>query len=349
MTSGYEFELAIAARKLIEDILHVNKGDEVLITADSGSDYRAIVATAQAAKLIGAKPLVLWYNMTSGVGMEAEKDLPVRSLRAALKNADVWLEFNKTWLLYSSIYEEVILNNKTKYLILVGMDADMMVRMIGRVDLKLLFEFQKKLANIVSRSKRFELFSSEGTNMTFENDSSRPILIEGEIFGPGDYALVGQVDWAPLEESINGIFVADVSAYPPFELGLLRKPIEIRIENGKIVSIRGGREAMVFKRWLEDLNDPNMYNVAHIAIGCNPNARPSGNILEDERIWGALDWGFGSQAPTFKGKFGLAKSHTDCVMLNTTLRADGATIIENGDFVHEDLKDLAKRIKGTLA
>jgi len=181
--------------------------------------------------------------------------------------------------------------------------------------------------------------------MEFENDNSRPILVEGEILGPGDYALLGQVDWAPLEESINGTFVADVTAYPPFELGLLKKPIEIHIERGKIKEIKGEREANIFKNWLLNLQDLNMFNVAHIAIGCNPNAKPSGNILEDERIWGAIDWGFGSQAPTFKGKFGLAKSHTDCVMLNATLKADGITIIENGEFVHPELREISKKLR----
>lgn len=343
--SGFEFELIEAAGKLVDKVLHIRPGEEVVITADSGSDWRVVVATAQAVRLAGAKPLVLWFNMARGVGMEAERDVPAKSIRAAVLSSDVWIEFNKSWLLYSSIYEEAVKSGRIRYLILVGMDADMMVRMIGRVNIEALFEFQKKLQSIIAGSREFSLTSPEGTSMTFENDPSRPILVEGEVIGPGDYAPVGQVDWAPLEESINGTFVADGSIYPPAELGLLKKPVKLTIEKGRIIGIEGGREAEILRKWLEDMGDPNMYNVAHIALGCHPNAKLTGNILEDERVWGAVDWGFGSQSPTFKGKLGIATSHFDAVALGATLTVDGELLIRNGEYVHKDLIDLIKRLK----
>jgi leucyl aminopeptidase (aminopeptidase T) len=345
LSAGFEFELAEASKKLVDRILHVKPGEEVVITADSGSDWRVVSATAQAVKLAGGKPLVLWFNMARGVAMEAEKDIAVRSIRAALMEADVWIEFNRSWLLYSTIYEDVMKKGKTRYLILVGMTADMMVRLIGRVNLDVLFEFQKRLASIISRSHDFELKTAEGTNMVFKNDPSRPVLVEGEVTGPGDYALVGQVDWAPLEDSINGVFVVDGSIYPPEGLGVLRRPVRIYIEKGRITGIEGGREAEMFKTWLSKFNDPRMYNVAHIALGCNPNARLTGNILEDERVWGAVDWGFGSQAPTYKGKLGLAPSHTDAVALGATLVADGEYVLKDGEYVHPDLRELVKELK----
>ncbi len=345
MSAGFEFELAEASRKLVHKILHIKPGEEVIITADSGSDWRVVSATAQAVKLAGGKPLVLWFNMARGVAMEAERDIATRSIRAALMEADVWIEFNRSWLLYSTIYEDVMRKGKIRYLILVGMTADMMVRLIGRVNLDALFEFQRRLASIISRSHYVELRTAEGTNMVFKNDPSRPVLIEGEVVGPGDYALVGQVDWAPLEESINGVFVADGSIYPPEELGVLRRPVRIYIENGRITGIEGGREAETFKAWLSKFNDPRMFNVAHIALGCNPNARLTGNILEDERIWGAVDWGFGSQAPTYKGKLGLASSHTDAVALGATMVADGEYILKNGEYVHPDLRELLRELR----
>ena len=346
MLGGFEFELAEASMKLVNRILNVKPGEEVVITADSGSDWRVVAATAQAVKLAGGKPLVLWFNMARGVGVEAEKDIASRSIRAAILEADVWIEFNKNWLLYSTIYEEAMRRGRVRYLILVGMDADMMVRLIGRVNLDALFEFQKRLASIISKSREFTLTTREGTNMTFKNDPSRPVLIEGEVLGPGDYALVGQIDWAPVEESIDGVFVADATIYPPEELGILRRPVKILIDHGRIVEIEGGREAEIFKTWLSKFNDDRMYQVAHIALGCNPKARLSGNILEDERIWGAVDWGFGSQAPTYKGKFGIAPSHTDAVALGATLIADGEYILKDGEYVHPDLRDLVRELKG---
>jgi len=346
MLAGYEFELAEAARRLATKILGVKPGEEVVITADSGSDWRVVTATAQAIKLAGGKPVVLWFNMPERIGYDVERYIASRSIVSALLNADIWVEFNRSWLLYSKIYDEVMRAGRVRYLILVGMDADMMVRLIGRVDIDLLLEFQERLASIISKSREFTLETPEGSHMTFRNDPSRPILVEGVVRGPGDYALIGQVDWAPIEESINGIFVADGTIYPPHELGILRRPVRISIEKGRIVEISGGREAEILRRYLEDLGDTKMYSVAHIALGVHPNARLSGNILEDERIWGSVDWGFGSQSPSFKGALGLASSHIDAVALGATLIADGETLIKNGEFVHKDLRELARKLRG---
>jgi len=111
------------------------------------------------------------------------------------------------------------------------------------------------------------------------------------------------------------------------------------------VKIEGGREAKIFEAWLGSFNDPNMFKIAHLSYGCNPGARLSGNILEDERVWGVVEWGIGYQSPTFKGKVGHASSHTDGICLYPTVIGDGEKVIERGEFIHPELVDLAKKLK----
>jgi len=118
----------------------------------------------------------------------------VRGLTALLSNVDVWVEFNKAWLLYSTPYERALSKGKVRYLCLVGMDSDMMVRTIGRVNVTLLYEFQRKLAEVTKRARRMKVTTPSGTDMEFENDPERPVLVEGEVTGPGEYMLFGQVD-----------------------------------------------------------------------------------------------------------------------------------------------------------
>lgn len=338
-------ELAQAAYKLVKEVLKVSKGEEVVITADTMSDWRVIEATANAVKIVGGKPVVIWHSTPPAVGKAADPYLPLKTLTAALKNADVWIEFNKAWLLYSTPYEEALKEGSLRYICLVGMDADMMVRTIGRVDVKTLYEFQRKLAEITKKARKMKITTPAGTDVEFENDPERPVLVEGEVNGPGEYMLFGQVDWAPIEESINGVIVFDGSVWPPEELGLLKEPIRLYVENGRVVKVEGGREARIFENWLKSFNDPKMFYVAHISYGCNPGAKLTGNILEDERVWGVVEWGLGSQSPTFKGKLGLASSHTDGICLNPTVWADGEKIIENGEYVHPELKDMAYKLR----
>ncbi len=348
MPSYLSLELSVAAYKLVKEILKIDKNEEVIITADSGSDWNVVESIAKAALQVGAKPLVAWYSMPRGVGKAADPYIPLKSLESLLLSADVWIELNKAWLLYSTPYEKALKENKKlRYMCLVGMDTDMAVRTIGYVDVETLYEFQRRLAEITKRARHMKITSPAGMDIEFENDPKRPIFVEGEVQGPGEYMLFGQVDWAPIEDSINGIIVFDGSVWPPEELGLLKEPIKLHIKEGVVVKIEGGSEAKIFKSWLESFNDPNMFNVAHISYGCNPGAKLTGNILEDERVWGVVEWGLGFQSPSFKGKAGPAASHTDGISLSPTVWADGEKVIEKGEYVHPDLINLAKKLRYT--
>lgn len=338
-------ELAEAAHKLVSKILKVREGEDVVITADTGGDWRVVEAVARAAKVVGARPLVAWYSSPPAVGKAADPYLPLEPLKELLKSCDVWIELNKSWLLYSTPYEEAMKVGRARYMCLVGMDADMIVRTIGRVDVELLYEFQRRLASVTKRARRMRVTSPAGMDVEFENDPGRPVLVEGEVDGPGEYMLFGQVDWAPLEGSINGTVVFDGSVYPPEELGLLKEPIKLEVEGGRVVKVSGGREARTFESWLRSFGDEGMFNVAHISYGCNPGAKLTGNILEDERVWGVVEWGLGSQSFTFKGKLGLAASHTDGVCLNPTVEADGEKVLEGGEYVHPELAEIAKKLR----
>jgi len=340
-----DFELAVAAQKLVKDVLKVSSDEEVVITADTSSDWSVVEATARAVAVVGGKPIVFLHQTPVGVGKAADPYLPTRSLKAVLSVADVWIEFNRNWLLYSTPYWEAMSAGRVRYICLVGMNADMMVRTIGRVNVRLLYDFQRKLAEVTRKSKHMRVKTPAGTDLEFENDPSRPVLVEGEVTGPGEYMLFGQVDWAPVEESINGVLVFDGSVWPPEELGLLRNPIKLYVKDGVVRKVEGGSEAGIFEKWLKSFNDEKMFNVAHLSYGCNPGAKLTGNILEDERVWGVVEWGLGSQSPTFKGKLGPASSHTDGICLNPTVWGDEEKIIDNGEYVHPELRELATRLR----
>lgn len=88
-----------------------------------------------------------------------------------------------------------------------------------------------------------------------------------------------------------------------------------------------------------------MFNVAHMSFGCNPGAKLTGRILEDERIWNCVEWGLGHQGSGFKGKAGPAKSHTDHICINASVSFDDIEILLDGIFVHQDLRELEKKLK----
>ena len=154
----YEIEISKAAKVLVEDILELKKDETFAITADTESDKRVVNAVAGAAFAAGAKPMVIWVAAPMGVGKAADPMLPVDALSEALKQADVWAEFNNKWLLYSTPFERAVLgNSKIRYINLVGMDVDMIVRVIGRVDTNLLAEFMFEVRDMTHKAKKMKI------------------------------------------------------------------------------------------------------------------------------------------------------------------------------------------------
>jgi 2,5-dihydroxypyridine 5,6-dioxygenase len=331
------------AKKLVGDLLKTREGETVAITCDTESDWDFVVAVERAAASLGARPLVVRNQAPPHVGRAAEPYLPLDSLVGVVSESDVWIELNGKWLLYSKVWEEAMKRNRTRYMCLVGMNVDMANRCVGDVDVKKVLEFQRKLQEVTKKSRTMHYTTPGGTDVTFENGPNRPVLVEGDVSGPGEYMLLGQVDWAPLEESINGVIVFDGSVNPPDNLGMLKNPIKLEVKNGRVERIFGSMGAKVYGKWLNSLNDENMYIMAHVSYGCNPGAKLTGNVLEDERIWGVLEWGLGNQSGTFKARDTRAISHSDGITLSPTLvDENGQFIINDGEYVHPDLLELSK-------
>ena len=90
----------------------------------------------------------------------------------------------------------------------------------------------------------------------------------------------------------------------------------------------------MYKAWLDSFNDPNMYRLAHYSQGFNPGImKLTGRIVEDERVFGCMEFGIGSQGSQIKGLTWDAASHTDGIMLKPTLILDGKPIEEKGIYV----------------
>ena len=345
MTGLYEYEIGKAADILCRELFKLKSGETFAITADTESDPRVVEAVARAAFAVGAKPMVIWLASPLGVGKAADPMLPVKALSAALKESDAWVEFNNQWLLYSTPYEIATRENENlRYLCLVGMNPDMMTRCLGRVDYPNLKVFQETIRDMTKKARHMKLTTPAGTNVEFDNDPTRPMICEvGYADTPGSHMLAGQIGWSPIFDTINGIIAFDGSIVPP--VGLVKEPVKLHVEKGKIMKIEGGKDAVDYEAWLRSFNDPNMFNMAHVCYGFNPGAKLTGNILEDERVWGCTEWGVGYVGPMLAPPKGIpAASHSDGICLNTSVWLDGVQITDKGKIVHKGLAEIAKKL-----
>ena len=157
--------LETAADKLVKEIFGVKSGETVIITADDDSDASVVEAVKNSAKNAGAHAMVISVPTPGGVGKAADPDLPVDALSAALLCADVWIEFNHQWLLYSTPFERAEAENKKmRYMCLVDFNPDLMIRTIGNVETEQLKKFmlslkkQKMRRTCVSQLRQAAMF-----------------------------------------------------------------------------------------------------------------------------------------------------------------------------------------------
>lgn len=345
MSYLYEYELGRASNILTAELLKLKPGETCVITADTESDPRVVDATARAAFNCGAKPMVIWTASPLGVGKAADSMLPLQSMTEALKQADAWIEFNNQWLLYSTPYDIVMKENpKIRHYCLVGMNVDMMIRCVGRVDYPALRDFLLLISEITDNANHVRITTPAGEEVEFDTDHSmklRPRLGYADV--PGSHMMAGQIGWKPVYDSINGVIVFDGSLVPP--IGLLRTPVALDVCKGEITRIDGGKDAAEFEGWLRGFQHPQMLRMAHLCYGFNPGARLTGNILEDERVWGATEWGIGQIGPSYIPPEGIkAPSHTDGICLNSSIWLDGKPIMEQGRMVEPRLATLARKL-----
>ena len=139
-----KFELQKAADKLVREIFEVKAGETVVITADTMSDESLVNAVAAGVHSLGAFPMTIQIATPGSVGKAADPEIPVDALTGALLGADVWIEFNHQWLLYSTPFERAMeKNQKLRYMCLVDFSPELLIRTVGEVDTKPLQVFME--------------------------------------------------------------------------------------------------------------------------------------------------------------------------------------------------------------
>lgn len=331
------YEVALGAKKLIEEIMLVKPGESVLITVDTSSDMRVAEATAQAVYLVGAHPIVLRYETKETSALE-----PPAPVAAAAAAADVWIEYQLGYIMHSNAFRAAM-ETGVRYICLTSMDVSMLVNTVARVDYEGATRLGRRMVELMTDAQEIHITNPAGTDIVGTR-GDRPINLRGlPATEPGaSVMLSGQISFNPLEESQNGVFVFDGATWPPNELGLLHSSIRLEVRNGVITDISGdGNDARVFKTWMASHDDPNMYRIAHWSLGFNPGVRHlTGRIVEDERVFGCVEIGMGTKGAWIGGEPWIAAAHTDSSMLAPSIYLDGEPLEIEGRYVEPSVAQI---------
>jgi leucyl aminopeptidase (aminopeptidase T) len=336
----YWIELGRMSRKLVEEFFPIEPGENVVITADTQSDWRVVQETARAVYALGATPTVVVHPTTDFPTSD-----PPDPVAGALQATDAWIEFESSYLLYSGAWEKAM-QAGVRYLAIAG-DVDGLVRMVGRVDHDAVVNLGVKLVGLSDEASEMHITSDEGTDLRFRVDpaksQSRDVFEsedEGERSGRRGSTQVapGQASVGHVSGSIQGTIVFDGALAPPFEVGVLRQPVRLEVTEDRITRISGGPEARTFERWLAGFQHQGMYEIAHCTYGFNPGVtRCKGDIAHDERVFGCMEFGIGAA-------WAGAPGHSDGTVLYPTVWADDVQLEENGRYVHPALAELCRKL-----
>jgi hypothetical protein len=136
----------------------------------------------------------------------------------------------------------------------------------------------------------------------------------------------GEFNVAPIESSAHGKLVIDLTMH---HLGRLATPIELTIEQGRVINIDGGADARILRDYLHLYGDDNAYMCpAEASVGVNAKAVVRGIQREDKNIMGTMHFGLGTNIDV--GGSVKSKIHMDGVILEPTLYVDGIKKIDSG-------------------
>lgn len=327
---------------LMEEMFQLQPGETVAITSDLGTNRDTIDALAKAVQEAGGLPLVMYIPKAENDSQAGMKDWPSEALTAALCKVDVWIEANSVVLLYSDIWETALKENKKiRYLIIAESSIDSLDRVFTGFDIQLLKKLLSKVTEMAMNAKKVRITNENGTDVTYEIDRNYAFdYDDGDYSNPKFGTAPGFVNIVPKLNSMNGNIVFDHLQHASED-----SQLKFVMKNGVIDDVIG-EAADKFKSYLASFDDENMYKISHNMLGLNPKVRQiTGELVEDERIWGGVDFGFGHTSAMDMPPHGQeAKSHYDGVVTNTSIYFDDVQITDNGEVCHEDLRPLAESL-----
>lgn len=312
------------ADKTIRSLMRPEPGDPLLIVADTTTDPQLAHACLDAAIRAGADAqLIIRPRLARG-----SASMPGPVLSDAYRASKLILALCDGVVRAPAMIEARANGSRLLSTIVEGIEQ-YVVRALLDVDYDAMIRNAERIAQLWDETKICRITSPQGTDVSFEHYPRKSLVGDGALSYDGevDFFPGAQVSIAPVEETINGRIVIDASDSVQ---GVVHNPYAFTIEKGVIVDIEGGREADVMRNWLETRNDPTIYKLCHSSIGLNKQAGISGNMIEDERLLAAIDFGFGYQDPKFGGTVGLSPYHMDIMLATPTVELDGKVMSGGG-------------------
>ncbi|MGH3443123.1 MAG: hypothetical protein ACRDUY_14005 [Nitriliruptorales bacterium] len=191
--------------------------------------------------------------------------------------------------------------------------------------LRMVAERTRRLAALLTEAERALVTSPRGTRLELDLTGREGIALTNELERPGAWGALPdffEAAVAPLEGSASGTAVVDGTS---LITGIARPPITLRVRDGVIADLTGGRAADL-RAYLEAAGE-NGTALAELGIGTNHLAASAlTGTFVDKSIAGTVHLGIGDN----RGIGGVTRAaiHTDVQLMAATVELDGRLVVD---------------------
>tara|TARA_B110000881_G_scaffold90342_1_gene79315 strand:+ start:1144 stop:2322 length:1179 start_codon:yes stop_codon:yes gene_type:complete len=322
-------QLKISAQTVIKTCMDIRRGENVLIVCDptTGDIGQALHEAANE-----RSDRVLLIVMPKARHHGEEPPPPVANL---MRQQQVVIAPTRYSLTHTRAIRQS-LRGGARVATMPGMSNEMFSRGGMSADFSLIKQKISDLGSYFRRRRIVKVTSEQGTDVSFEVNWREWKLDDNGICNRPKMLTnlpAGKAFIMPREGTMNGTVVIDGS----WESNLVDEPITFVIENGMVMDVKGGTIAATIRqefgeaaKRLRTKDRENVWTMAEFGFGMNPQARLSGNVLEDEKRLGTCYFSVGDN--TALGGNSSVGIHIPGVLKNASVWLDDTLFISKGEF-----------------
>jgi 2,5-dihydroxypyridine 5,6-dioxygenase len=325
----------------------VHEGEVVAVLSQQDDRVNYADAFMAAAARLGATPFHIRLpdassTLLGDAGLWTVGATPLARNQPAIevcKQADILIDL--VFLLFSK--EQLEIQESGTRILLCIEPVDNLARLFPTKDQRRRVEVSHEL---VKNAKALRFTNHAGSDVVYQLGVYESLTEYGYTDTPGrwDHWPSGFILTGGADDGVDGRVVLDRGdiIITPFKK-YVADPVEITVERGQIVDIRGGLDAELLRDYIAAFEDPKAYGIAHIGWGCNEKARWSG-LQNDRRSLGMESRAFYgntlfSTGPNQElGGSNDTQCHIDIPMRNCSMYLDDNPVLIDGEFVIDDLK-----------
>ncbi|RDE07707.1 aminopeptidase [Pelagibacterium lacus] len=310
------------ARRLVNMCANVKAGEQVVIVTD--------FATFDVAKAVAMASLEVTenVNLLTMPPRSIDGEEPSEPIAAAMAKADVIFTPVRQSITHTLATKNA-LGAGARAIMLTQYNPEMLVRGGLYADFEAIEPLCRRVGELLASADQVHLVAPGGTDLrlSVKGRPSNPHC--GIVRQSGDFTTVPNIETSssPVIGSSEGVIVADASV-PYYEIGLLKQPIRFEVRGGRVQNIDGGSQATQLETLLRSQNAPEVYNIAQISFGLNPQCPMEGVMLHDEGVYGTAHIGIGTSV--LLGGEVKTLTHFDALMWRPTLTLDGEVVLRDG-------------------